>query len=303
MQKFVYFTVGRLGFVCLSGALLVGCAGEEGSSRTSWSSNAGAPSGGAPSAGSGGVSSAAGGSSATAGGSSSGGNGGDSGGTAVDKCATKTDVSTSPILDFEDGVGDGTMGFYVYADSGMAGGSITPASNDVVSDGVVAGGADDSAHSFSFTGAGFGQASYGAGLGVWMNCRDASSVDGVRFYVKSDVDLMVTASNPVDNPTSNGGECVGDFSTCAQNGKLVPAASSWTLVSLAWSDFTGGKPIASVDPSEIDGFGIAIQKPTDAEDGWGFTMAIDQIEWLGAPEPVEGQGGATGAGSGGEGGA
>ncbi len=301
MHHTVNFAVGRLGFLCLFAAVASGCAGDEGSSRTGSDSDAGAPGGGSPGA-SGGASGASAGGVTSGAGAASGG----SAGVLVDKCASPTPVSEATLLDFEDGTGDGSMGFYVYADSGTDGGAVTPASNDVIADGVVDGGAHGSAHAFSFTGSAFGAASYGAGLGVWMSCRDASSVEGVRFYVKSDVDLMVTASNPVDDPTSNGGECVGDFSSCVQNGKLVPAAASWTLVELGWNDFSGGKPVSSVDPGEIGGFGIAIQKPTDVVDGWGFSLSIDEFEWLGAPADGDGSAGApgtSGSAAGGHGGA
>lgn len=57
---------------------------------------------------------------------------------------------------------------------------------------------------------------------------------------------------------------------CGSPFKLLPvSASRGEPVSLLWSDFTGGTPIATVDPSQIVGF------------LWNF----ERVEWAGTVTP------------------
>jgi hypothetical protein len=246
-----------------------------------------------PSAASGGSSGAGSGVAADSG--QSGGAGGGAGGTsdagptmmAVDKCASGAmKAATAGILNFEKGLGN----LFVFADSTNNGGTTTPLVASPAG-GILTGGPDG--HFFEFKGDGFKKSSYGGGLGVSMNCTDASGATGLSFWMKSSLPVTVQVNNQADDPVSNSGLCVGDFSSCAQNSYKQPAVADWTKVAVSWAQFTGGKPNAAVDIHKIVSVGFVINPPADATDTWTFDVALDDVEWGGLP-----QGGDAGAGAG-----
>lgn len=232
------------------------------------------------------------------GGGAGGGSGGSEAGPAmmvVDKCASgAAKAATAGIINFEKGLGN----LFAFADSTTNGGTTTPLVASPAG-GILTGGPD--AHYFEFKGDGFKKASYGGGLGVSMNCTDASGATGLSFWLKSSLPITVQVNNQADDPLSNSGLCAGDFSSCAQNSFVQPAVAEWTKVTLTWAQFTGGKPSAAIDTHKIVSVGFVINPPAGATDTWTFDVALDDVEWSGLPEaasdagaPAEG-GGATDA--------
>jgi hypothetical protein len=218
----------------------------------------------------------------------------------IEACLTKLGVETAVILDYEDGsIGDyTTTGMYTYAEPDANavppgnGGTISPSPSAPELGLTKTGGANGTSNFFHSTGIGFKAASYGGGFGIWLACTDASAVDGVRFYYKSDQALNVTIDNTHNVSYLQQGKCCGDFDACVQWGEEIPAVSLWTEVSIAWGDLTGGMP-AAFDTTEVIGIDFAIVVPANAVDGWGWDVSLDEVEWLGGPA---GSGGATGVG-------
>ncbi len=300
-MRLVTRTTGLFGTALLAGSVWLGACGGGNGDDSSSSAGKGATGGnGGSGATTTGGSATGGSATGGSGGAVTAGSGGSGGGaTPVDLCLTKKAATTAQILDFEGGLGK----LYVFADTSALGGTTTPADNTALKSGVKMPGADGSAHYFDFVGTGFKTKSYGGGIGVTLDCTDASGAQGISFWLKSDIALLAQVSNQADNPTVNGGLCAGDFSSCAQNSATVPAAAAWKEISLMWADFAGGKPNAAVDPAKLVGIGFVINAPADAVDSWGFDVSLDEIKWIGLPDaPAGGGGGSGGTGGGTSGG-
>ncbi len=185
-------------------------------------------------------------------------------------CPDPPPAAAGSLFDFEDSA---TPGMYVYVDRSGAGTS-TPAS---VPDGVVAPGADGTTKAFRFTGSNFAAASYGGGFGMTFSCRDASAMNGVRLWLKTNVDIAVTVAMPADTGAPYG-DCEGDSSSCVSPYHVVPSTSGgWSLITIAWSNLADGAP-AAFDASAISGLGFGVRRPGNAVDGWGWDVEVDQIE-------------------------
>ncbi|HEV8244437.1 MAG TPA: hypothetical protein VGP93_01585 [Polyangiaceae bacterium] len=292
-----------IGFAVTSIAWFVGC----GSDDTSTPAHGGATGGGTGGTtggtfGTGGLMSVGGAAGITGGGSG--------GIPAVDVCLTKLAVESATILDYEDGTtGDmTTVGMYTYGEPGADavppgnGGTISPLPDMVDTGLITTDGANGTSNSYKFTGTGFKAMSWGGGFGIWLTCIDASTVDGVKFYYKSDQALTVSIPIPANVTNLQQGECQGDFNTCKQWSSEIPAAAAWTEVSIVWADLMGGMP-AAFDNTEVIGIGFAIVVPTAAADGWGWNVSLDEVEWIGGPVGTGGATGNGGAANGGGGGA
>jgi hypothetical protein len=275
----------------------VGCGGSDGDDGGSRASGGkGGTTGGT--AGTGGSTGGTTGGTAGTGGSTggtTGGSGGSSG--AAPACPTAEAVAGPEILTFDDGVVQDaapSLGMYVYA---AEGGTITPAAGSEV-EGLAEPGADGSTAAFHFVGTGFPADAYGGGLGVWMNCRNASEATGVKFWLKSDVPLLVKVEVPGNKKVADGGDCVGDDTACQQARFQVEATDGeWEEVEVPFSSLTGGKPVATFDASKVTGIGFEVVKPAAPEAGWGWDVSIDEVEWAGV-EGGDGAGGAPGVGGG-----
>ncbi len=193
------------------------------------------------------------------------------GGVPADVCAVAAMPSNSSITSV-----DGTSstftggGYYIYADS--FGGSTTPnATNGQIT--PVEGGYFGNA--LHFTGTGFPESSWGAGVGVWLSCVDASIYDGVGFYYKSDQALQISVSIPATQAVMYGGTCTA--TACTNNSTSVEASENWIQVAILWDGFVGGS--APMDPTGITGIDIQIPAPIGGVSPWGFEVWLDEFAW------------------------
>jgi hypothetical protein len=68
--------------------------------------------------------------------------------------------------------------------------------------------------------------------------------------------------------------------TC-QNGQVeVPVTDSAKTVTLKWSDFVGGKPIATVNPEEITRFGFFVSWRGADDTAYDFDITFDDLSFL-----------------------
>lgn len=272
-----------IGLVVLGGALgTLGCGGDDGSGSARPSGSRGGTTGTNTDAGTGGTTGGTTGTSDNTTGGTAGTTTGTGENTSVPPSCPTPEAVTSPlILNFDDGnVQDAapSLGMYVYA---AEGGTITPAQG-AEAQGLATPGANGTTSAFRFVGSGFPADAYGGGLGVWMNCRDASSATGLKFWLKSDVPLAVKVEIPANKKATEGGECTGDDTTCQHARFQVEATGGeWKEVEVPFSALTGGKPVSTLDPSQITGIGFEIVKPEAPAAGWGWDVSIDEVTWLG----------------------
>ncbi len=152
---------------------------------------------------------------------------------------------------------------------------------------------------------------FGAGLGFWMSCANASAYKGISFWVRGQVpsnSISLTLSTLDTTPTSAQppGTCPGMTSQalcgtpptagacCAPFAASIPVTMVWTNVQLPWAKFTGNAGGASyaLTGAEIDGLtfnmnlnygevdagpdGAAIYGPTPAD----LDLQIDDIAFM-----------------------
>jgi hypothetical protein len=214
---------------------------------------------------------------------------------------------------------DGSTGLYTYADpaevDGVAstGGTYAPQNcfpgpdcDNGLDTGIEAPGANGTAHMFHFTGTGFKPASYGGGMGIWLDCADAESAGAtsIEYYFKGDHDVLVYLETPSTMQVANGGNCIGDDNTCVAPHYTQAASNAWVKTTLSWNDFVGGLSAgapAEPDLTRIEHLRFAVVK-TDAETAgtldWGWDIAIDEVRWVGGDLPEIGNGGGSEASGG-----
>ena len=288
-----------IGLVLICGTMaFVGCGGSDGDDGGSRASGGKGGTTGGTGGTTGGTGGSTGGTTGGTGGSTGGTTGGTGGtGGAAPVCPTAEALTAPEILNFDDGAVQNTgptLGMYVYS---AEGGTITPAQGLEV-DGITEPGANATTGAFSFVGTGFPADAYGGGLGVWMNCRNASTATGVKFWLKSDMPLVVKVEVPGNKKFADGGECMGVDAACQPARLQVDATGGeWKEVEVPFSSLTGGMPVTTFDPAKVTGIGFEVVKPAAPEAGWGWDVSIDEIEWMGV-EGGNGEGGAPGAGGG-----
>jgi hypothetical protein len=104
----------------------------------------------------------------------------------------------------------------------------------------------------------------GFGLGVANGCLDASAYSGLSFTLGGNVGpsgtlllVVATRSNqPVDG--TGPGLCVYTSEAtkgtdCVPAQRVITVPASPGRIQLAWSDFSGGKPVAGIEPQGITG--------------------------------------------------
>ena len=101
------------------------------------------------------------------------------------------------------------------------------------------------------------ESQWGAGLGFWMTCANASAYKGISFWVRGQTPsntFSLTLSSLDTTPTSSQppGMCSGMTSQplcatpltagacCAPTALAIPLTMAWTNVKLPWATFTGG---------------------------------------------------------------
>lgn len=128
------------------------------------------------------------------------------------------------------------------------------------------------------------------GFGLWIGpaptqtvaCIDASKYEGVSFKVVDNsgtttslqVSIQAHADAPVDTQNKRGA-CVYLSETSKYSDCVYPSASAMVpasggVVEVPFTDFKNGKPVATVDPSEIDG--LQFQFP------WADGMAAYDVD-------------------------
>ncbi|HZU82304.1 MAG TPA: hypothetical protein VE987_05285, partial [Polyangiaceae bacterium] len=110
--------------------------------------------------------------------------------------------------------------------------------------GTLEGGAQDWALDLTVT----DESGFGAGLGFWMTCANASAFRGLSFWVRGQtptgaVAVQLQTADTTSTTASQPGTCTG---TCAHPSATVlgdaaiPVGPSWTQITLPWAAFTGG---------------------------------------------------------------
>ncbi len=127
---------------------------------------------------------------------------------------------------------------------------------------------------FRLLGYGFVPGSWGAGVGVYTPCIEASTALGINFLIQSDVTVRVSVNMPANLPIFDGGECQGDYSVVRAELRGHAAPPQFTHVSMFWNSFVGGRP-AAFDPSRIVGINFQALYP-----GEDFVFSVDELEFF-----------------------
>lgn len=265
----------------LSGAVIA-CSAEEtepppgGGATGATSAMSGSSSGGtAP--GTAGVSASGGTGSVTAGttGSGTGGtgsstagtnSGGSAGGPAMPLCTTKATVASPLFADFESYDGMVEPSKYQWIFGGAAAGELgAHAGTYAFGDGSVeptlaflAGHGGNYGLTVSVTNA----TKWGQGFGFFLMdkdfqpaCVNASAYKGISLWVRGEVPtgtFSLSVATAQATPTSGGGSCPGDSTTCKPpTASDLPVTSTWTQVDVLWADLTGG--LSGASPLTADG--------------------------------------------------
>jgi hypothetical protein len=160
-------------------------------------------------------------------------------------------------------------------------------------------GADFSAETWHIS----GTVSEYAGFGFYFqdDCDplDASAYSGFRFTVSGtlpagrSLTMWISTSNttiPAEwllantdetDATPNSGTCIpaGDRwdGTCRDAEAAVPVTADAQPVELNWTDFTGGSPDASPEPSIITGFGFYFSWGGDSDTAYDVDVTVDDF--------------------------
>jgi hypothetical protein len=106
---------------------------------------------------------------------------------------------------------------------------------------------------------------------VLPSCTDASRYSGVSFTMSGGVGPSgMVAVNIGTGPD----ECSG--AGCGSPNRNVAVTSTPTLIKLAWSDFTGGSPLSSPDPTQIVDIVWAVPPVTST---FNFDLTIDDLQF------------------------
>jgi hypothetical protein len=273
------------------------CSDDSGTTN----STGGATSGGSTSTGGGAGTFSTGGTSggASSGGATSGGTGG--GAMTAYPCAGKVPPSAD-ITDFTmvpewGNTAEFGGGHYVYP-AGTAVGALTEAST---------------AGDLNVT----GMVSTYSGFGLYFAfCSDASAFTGVQFDISGNVGatgmiqfLIQTNEDYQIRPTEMKGACMftpaTEFSACVSPAKTIAVTEAVQTITVPFADLMGGKPTATVSPSQLIGLQWAFAW-MEAGTPYAADVTVDNVKFVGGTG-TGGSGGAGGSGgtggSGGEGGA
>jgi hypothetical protein len=120
---------------------------------------------------------------------------------------------------------------------------------------------------------------YGAGLGLWMSCLNASSYKGISFWARGQTPIgtcsadagggscfNVVLSTASTTLSTDGGaaRCMGTSTTCVEpTASNLQLTTTWTPFRLAWSQFVGGMANGSAYVPTGDGliglsFGLSL---------------------------------------------
>ena len=214
-------------------------------------------------------------------------------------CASPTTVTTTAITDFESYDGataleDWSFNFNGDAEGvGAIYGGPYPFDDETGTPQflMVAGNSGNYAVSVSNTEA----TEWGGGLGFWFTCMDATAYAGISFYVRGSTPVgtigvslaMEETSPPSEEDPAGGGTC--EVEPCEQATAEFTITTDWTLVQLAWTDFTAGTSGTTSVPvtgANITGINLSanlewIEDPDNA-DTWipvagAYSLEIDDL--------------------------
>jgi hypothetical protein len=149
------------------------------------------------------------------------------------------------------------------------------------------------------------------GFGVYFNdCLDASAYSGVSFNIKGNVGasgmisfrIHTNADTPISTTNMNGacpvpaGTAVGgEYPYCHAAAFSIPVSAAGGVVSVKFSDVTGGLPVATVDGKDVNGLEWAFTWMTGAT-AYPVDVTVDDIMFTGGSTGGTGAGGAGGSG-------
>jgi hypothetical protein len=124
-----------------------------------------------------------------------------------------------------------------------------------------------------------------SGFGFWLEtCMvDMSDYSGISFKIGGDVgptgQLKVQVSHSAniapDTCKTNKGTCTVDG--CAPASATIDVSTTSKVVTLSWSDFTGGVPEAGVNPAEITGIAFALDCADCMATPYDLDVTIDDL--------------------------
>jgi hypothetical protein len=201
-------------------------------------------------------------------------------------CGAITTWCADPLLidDMEDGDNDvcasgGRLGTWWTASDGTVGATLTPAVGTVFTQTPIPGGRGQSLAAARLAGSGF--TSWGAAMGFALaggdgQPYDASAVDGISFWMKTDADgIDFETGTPETTPAAQGGTCT-DSSTAVNCDTSfafrveAPASDTWFQVSVPFAALTQNPGTwlttgnltpgsAAWDPSKLVRVGFAVE--------------------------------------------
>lgn len=223
---------------------------------------------------------------------------------AVKACFKKVTVASTAITDFEDYDGTMPVSDWTFAFNAPAGepdavyAGVYDYSDGVGNHALVMGAGNTSSYAPTISNAQAGGAdAWGAGLGMWMACIDATSFTGLSLDIKGStptgtVTLTVAteATAPPDeqNPDA-GGTCLTD---CSDASAEIAVSDEWTQVLLPWGAFTPGTADGAMVPVNGDNLiGINVQvglEYVEDENNPGeyipapgsYDVAIDDLDFM-----------------------
>jgi hypothetical protein len=132
-----------------------------------------------------------------------------------------------------------------------------------------------------------------SGFGLWFaNCADASAFTGVTFYVQGNVgasgtltlEVLTNSDYPI-SPMEKKGACAysseqSKYTDCIQPSLVLPMPPAGGTVTFSWTDLANGKPVGSVDPTEIVGVQWAFTW-ADAMAPYDVDVTLDDVAFVG----------------------
>jgi hypothetical protein len=228
----------------------------------------------------------------------------------VKACFARTKVSSPMVADFESYDGTTALDAWAWAFNAPSG------SADAVYAGLYKSWESSSSAQLTMSTSGYDSSKYAAdakntsatqweGLGMWMSCVDASSYQGVSFWVKGSTptdtatfSVSTEATMPPDaKDAAGGGTCTSG--TCASPSVEFPVTSSWSQVMVTWDTFTAGTANgADVTTTGKDITGMSwspnLKWVQNGDAGWvpspgPYELAIDDVQFLSGSTCSEGQ--------------
>jgi len=113
----------------------------------------------------------------------------------------------------------------------------------------------------------------GRTLKMWVGTSpNTVSYDWLIAHNSTDVKLSAGTCEPATDNQYDG--------TCNNGDATVAVESTAQTIELTWDQFTGGKPIGTVDPSEITGFGFTLSWSGANDTPYDFDVTLDDFGFI-----------------------